>query len=117
MGSQVARGLAGLAGGFGVVLAAALVVHAVRTAGDDVHSASDVTWVSVVATFAALAGLSLLFGVVRWTGRTAWWLRLAGVLGLLFATLGSLSWVLPLLAPVAPLALPSLTYSARADFE
>jgi len=91
MGSQVACGLAGLVGCFGVVLAVALVVPAVRTATDEVHSPTDVTRVLVVATFAALAGLSLLFGVVRWTGRTAWWLRLAGVLGLLFATVGSIS--------------------------
>ena len=115
MEPQAARGFAGLAGGAGVLLAAILVVHAVRTASDGVHSADDVTWVVVVAAVAALAGLSLLVGAIRWTGRTAWSLRLAGLLGLLIATVGSGSWVLPFLAPVALIALPSLARIERID--
>ena len=111
LGFQAARCLAGLVGGFGLALAAVLVVHATRTAADGVHSTGEVAWIAVVATVAALAASLLLLGVIRWTGPTAWWLRLAGVAGLLLVTLSS--WVLPLFAPLAFLALPSLVQRQR----
>lgn len=103
-----ARALAFLAGSLGLVLAVFLANHAVATARDDVHGVGDVRWTVVIAVAAAVAGFSLLVGTVRWETRIAWRLRLGGFLGLLLATLGSLSWVLPFFAPLALLAIPSL---------
>ncbi len=112
---SVAQTLAGFVGCVGVGLAAVLVVLAERTASDGVHSSGDVAWIAVVAAVVGLAGLSLLVGAVSWTGRAAQWLRVAGFVGFVLGTVGSLSWVLPLAAPVALLAIPSLGHRARSD--
>lgn len=108
-----ARALAFVAAFFGLALAAFIGVHAARTASDGVHTTSDVVWIAAYSVVAALAGIVLLVGCVVWHGKAAWTLRLAGFVGLVLATLASLSWVLVLFTPLALLAVPSLAADGR----
>ena len=108
-----ARALASVAAVFGLALAAFIGVQAARTASDGVHTTSDVVWIAAYSVVAALAGTLLLVGCVVWRGKAAWMLRLAGFVGLVLATLGTLSWVLVLFTPLALLAVPSLAADGR----
>lgn len=107
------RALALLAAIFGLALATFLARHAAATASDDVHRAGDVTWIVILAVVAGVAGMAILVGTLLWYGGSAWSLRLAGFIGLLLTTLGSMSFVLPFFAPLALLAVPSLAADGR----
>ena len=110
---RFARALAFRGGVSGLTLAVVVGHHAAAIASDGVPGRSDIAWIVVVAVLIGLSGVMLVAGSLLWEGPIAWRLRMAGFLGLWVATLGSMSWVLPLFAPLAFLAVPSFVSDRR----
>jgi len=89
-------------------IAGALAAHAAQTVAEPVHDMADVRALLFVTVATFVGGFLLLAGTVRSKAPEGVWLRAIGVAVFVASMVASRSWVLPLFAVVALLAVPSL---------